>query len=99
MVRLPPGSWTLINVIAGGIPAKSKCTLTERELLAQVTPMTDVILSLNKADFPIERIRENEPLVVTSMIDDFEVHWIFVDQGSLSDIGSYSKSWGWKPKT
>jgi hypothetical protein len=48
--------------------------------------MTDVILSFTKADLPVGKIRENEPLVITTMIDGFEVHQIFVDQGNLADI-------------
>jgi hypothetical protein len=64
----------VINVIAGGIVTKSKRSRTERELCAQVTPMPDVVLSFTKADFPVGKIRENELLVITAMINDFEVH-------------------------
>jgi hypothetical protein len=76
----------LINVIAGGIVAKSKRTRTEQELCAQVTSMSDVILSFTKADLPVGKIRENESLVIIAMIDGFEIHRIFVDQGKSVDI-------------
>jgi hypothetical protein len=44
-----------------------------------------VILSFTNTDFPIEKIIENDPLVITGLIDGFEVHRIFMDQGSLAD--------------
>jgi hypothetical protein len=48
--------------------------------------MPDVVLSFTKVDLPVGKIRENEPLVIIAMIDEFEVHRIFVDQGSSTDI-------------
>jgi hypothetical protein len=45
-----------------------------------------VVLSSTKDDLPVGKIRENKPLVITGMIDGFEVHRIFVDQGNSADI-------------
>jgi hypothetical protein len=41
--------------------------------------MPNVVLSFTNAHLPVGKIRENEPLVITAMIDGFEVHRIFVD--------------------
>jgi hypothetical protein len=80
----------VINVIAGGIPAKSKRTCDGQELCAQVIPITDVTLSFTKDDFLAGKIRDNELLVITRLLDDFEVHRIFVDQGSSANIVLWS---------
>jgi hypothetical protein len=44
------------------------------------------VLSFSDADFSEEPIRDNEPLVVAANLNDFEVHRIFIDQGSSADI-------------
>jgi hypothetical protein len=47
-------------------------------------------LSFSDADFPEERVRDNEPLVIAANLNGFEVHRIFFDQGSSADIMFWS---------
>ena len=48
------------------------------------------MLSFSDADFPEERIWDNEPLVIAANLNGFEVHRIFIDQGSSADIMFWS---------
>jgi hypothetical protein len=47
-------------------------------------------LSFSDADLPQEQVRNNEPLLIDTNMAGFEVHRIFVDQGSSADIMFWS---------
>jgi hypothetical protein len=57
---------------------------------ARVTPKIDVALSFTQADMSTGKPQDNEPLVIIGIIDGFEVHQVFVDQGSLVNIMFWS---------
>ena len=48
------------------------------------------MLSFSDADFPEERIWDNEPLVIATNLNGFEVHRIFIYQVSSADIMFWS---------
>ena len=63
-----------------------KRTRDARESCSQVASIANLVLSFSYADLPEERVRDNEPLVIAANLNGFEVHRIFIDQGSSTDI-------------
>lgn len=48
--------------------------------------MNNPVLSFSGADFSEERVGDNETLVITANLGGYEVHRIFIDQESSTDI-------------
>jgi hypothetical protein len=80
----------VIQVIAGGASLKvlddKKRTREARDSCSQVTSIAYPILSFSDANLPEECIWDSEPLVIATNLSGFEVHRIFIDQGSSADI-------------
>jgi hypothetical protein len=80
----------VIQVINGSASIKGlddkKRSQDARDLCSQVAQVTNPILLFSDVDLPEERVRENEPLVAAANLEGYEVHRIFIDQGSSVDI-------------
>ena len=63
-----------------------KKTRDTRDSCSQVAQVTNLVLSFSDADLPQEQVRDNESLVIAANLAGFEVHRIFIDQGSSTDI-------------
>jgi hypothetical protein len=55
-----------------------------------VAQVTNPILSFSDADLLQEQVRDNEQLLIPANLAGFEVHRIFVDQGSSTNIMFWS---------
>jgi hypothetical protein len=78
----------VIQVIAGGESPKGleDRKWDARDSFSQVVQVTNLVLSFSYADLQKEQVRDNEPLVVAVKLGGDEVHRIFIDQGSSTNI-------------
>jgi len=89
-VRTPRG---VINVIAGGFSETNRTNrkrgLEERNGSVYKIRRGGVALIFTDADFGSDTQGYDDPMVITGIIADYEVHRIFIDQGSSADIMYY----------